>query len=111
MPLAKKEFLIPIFLMIITSSFSGCVLEDVFLGGTNFTLNTYNIIDDEGFPAISINFTCSDTINVKVLKNNKLVDSDLFFKGNHNPVLHLVGYRDTITPGSYKIKAFDNDNK
>jgi len=112
MPLAKKKFLALIIPIIIFSTFSGCIFEDIFLGGTSFSLTGLNIYNDDGFPALSINFSCSGTVNVKVLDiNSELVDSDFFFKGNHNAVLYLGEYRQTITPGSYKLKVYDNDNE
>jgi len=111
MPLAIKKFLILIIPIILTSLFSGCIFEDIF-GGTSFTLNKLDIYDDEFFPGLYINFSCTDTVTVKILGvNNELIDSDLFFRGNHNTVLYLEEYRNTIDPGSYKIKVYDKDNK
>lgn len=111
MPLAIKKFLILLIPIIFISSFSGCIFEDIF-GGTSFSLNGYVIGDDEFFPSLSINFTCSDTVTVKVFgEGNRLVDSDLFFRGNHDTDLYLDEYRNTISPGSYKIKAYDKDDK
>ncbi len=110
MPLTKKKFLTLVVLLFITSSFSGCIFEDI-LGGTSFSLTGYEIYDDDGFPALSINFSCSGTVTVKVLGAiNKLVDSDLFFKGDHNTILYLDEYKNTVTPGSYKIRAYNIDN-
>lgn len=109
MPLAIKKFLILLIPIILTSSFSGCIFEDIF-GGTNFSLNGFVISDDEFFPSLSINFTCSDTVTVKVFgAGNRIVDSDLFFRGNHETDLYLDEFRNTISPGSYKIKAYDKD--
>jgi len=110
MPLAMKKFLIIIIPIILTSLFSGCIFED-FLGGTTFNLVGYEICDDDGFPSLSINFSCSNTAKVKILgTDNKIIDSDLFFKGRHNTILSLGEYKQTISPMSYKIKAYDKDN-
>ena len=112
MPLAKKKFLALIIPIIIFSTFSGCIFEDIFLGGTSFSLTGLNIYDDDGFPALSINFSCSGTVNLKVSDtNSELVDSDFFFEGNRNAVLYLGKYRQTIPEGSYKLKVYDNDKK
>jgi len=112
MPLAIKKFFTLIIPIVIFSTFSGCIFEDIFFGGTSFTLTGYKIYDDDGFPALSINFSCSETVTVKVFDiNSKLIDSDFFFQGNNNAVLNLGEYRQTITPGSYKFKAYDSDNE
>ena len=112
MPLTKKKFLVLVIPIILLSAFSGCIFEDIFFGGTSFTLIDLNINDDDGFPSLSINFSCSGTIKIKVLDaNSKLIDTDFYFKGEHNAILYLGDYRQTIMPGSYKLKVYDNDNK
>lgn len=112
MPLAKKKFLVLIIPIILFSTLSGCIFEDIFFGGTSFTLIDLNINDDDGFPSFSINFSCSGTVTIKILDtDSKLIDTDFFFKGRHNAILYLGEYRQTIIPGLYKLKVYDNDNK
>ena len=110
MPLAKNKVITIFVLIILTSSFSGCIFEDI-IGGTTFSLNGYEIIDDDGFTSISLNFSCTGTSTIKVFgPDNYLIDSDLFFKGEHETILSLGKYRQTISSDSYKLKAYDNSN-
>ena len=48
MPLTKKKFSILIILLILTSSNSGCIFDDI-LGGTSFSLIGNEIYNDDGF--------------------------------------------------------------
>ena len=110
MPLAIKKILTIIVLILLISSFSGCILEDI-IGGTSFSLLGYEINDDNGFPKISINFSCSGTVTIKIFgPNNELIDSDLFFKGDQNTDLYLGDYRKTISATAYKMKVYDNSD-
>jgi predicted transglutaminase-like cysteine proteinase len=111
MPLTIKKILALSMLLFLTSSLTGCIFEDI-IGGTSFSLIGYKIDNDDGFPAVSLNFTCSGTVTIKIFgQNNDLIDSDLFFKGEHNTDLSLGAYRETITAGSYKMKAYDISGK
>jgi hypothetical protein len=86
------------------------MFEDI-LGGTSLSLNSYEIKDDDGFPALYLNFTSSGTVTVKTYgTGNRLIDSDLFFTGNHETYLNIGEYRHTINPGNYKLKAYNSDN-
>jgi hypothetical protein len=111
MPLAIKKFLTIFLIITLTSTFSGCIFDDI-IGGTSFSLLGYEIKNDDGFPAIKMNFSCSGTVTIKIYgPDNELIDSDFFYKGDHGTVLYLGDYRHTILPESYKIKAYDNSNK
>lgn len=114
MPLAKKIILCLAVTIILVSFFFVFILDDLILlfGGTNFSLNSWSICDDEGFPGLSVSFSCSGTVTVKLVgPDSHIYDSDFFFKGNHYTILHLVEYRHTVTPGQYKLRVYDNDNK
>ena len=93
------------------NSFSGCILNEIF--GTNFSLNSWRIYDDDGFPGIYVDFYCSGAITIKTFNPNRVeLDSELFLHGNSNTTLHLGAYRETIAAGDYKLRVFDkNDNE
>jgi predicted transglutaminase-like cysteine proteinase len=111
MPLTKKVLISIVSVIFLISSFSGCVFDEL-LGGTSFTLNSWNVCDDEGFAGLSFNFTCSGTVNVKLLSpSSLLLDSDFFFKGNYDTIFNLAEFRHSVTPGQYSLKAYNNDNK
>ena len=104
-------FVITIFLF---NSFSGCIFDDLFSDnkGTTFSMNRWNIVDDNGFPGLYLNFSCSDRITVEFLDpNNVLVDSDYFLGGAQETTLHLSSYGEMVTPGSYILEVHDKDSK
>jgi len=99
-----------VFTVLLFNLFSGCILDGLF-GGTEFSLSFFSIINDDGFPGLSISFSCTGTVTVKILDpNSKLIDSDSYFKGDYNIILHLAEFRHSITSGSYKLRVYDNDN-
>lgn len=106
----KKFITYFILLILLTISFSGCIFKDIYTA-TNFSLDSYIIVDDEGFPAISIYFNCSDRVNLKTFDtNSNIVDYDFFYhKGN--TTLNIGDYKKTINPGKYSFKVYDKNNK
>ena len=90
------------------SSFSGCILNELF--GTSFSLTSWNVCDDDGFPGLSLVFSSSGTVTVKLFgPDDSVLDSDLFFYGDHDAVLHLASYRKTVTSGQYRLKVYDKN--
>jgi len=81
--------------------------------GTKFTLTeNINIYDDDGFPSLSIKFMCSGTVTIKIIgPDSKLIDSDFFFKGNHEAILHLADFKSTVKSGQYTLRVCDNNEK
>ena len=62
--------------------------------GPSFTLETYSVVDDEGFPGLNLSFNNRGTISVEIFdSSNLLVDSDTFFQGSHSVILHLDDYK------------------
>ena len=111
MPLTKKIVLSIVSITILLCSFSGCIFDEI-LGGTSFSLSSWSVYDNEGFASLNISFSCSDTVTVKLFGPDfLLIDSDFFFKGDHNTILHLAESRDSVIPGQYKLRAYDNENK
>jgi hypothetical protein len=81
------------------------------LFGTHFSLTSWEVGDDDGFPGLSLGFSTTDTATVKLFgPSGSLLDSDLFFYGNHNTVFHLSSYKETVTSGQYKLYAYDKNN-
>ncbi len=106
----KKIILYSAVLMIISSSLSGCTLNQIF--GTSFSLVSFGIVDDEGFASMSIVFTNTGTVNVKMYNpSGNSVDSELFLSGNNDAVVHLASYRETASPGPYKLVAYDKNDE
>jgi hypothetical protein len=94
--------------MVSLSSLSGCILDQLF--GTSFTLNSWELIDDDGFTGLSASFSCSGIVTVKTMKSNAVMDSEMFLNGNHEEILYLNLYRRTLTPGEYRLVVYDVDD-
>ncbi|RLF31899.1 MAG: hypothetical protein DRM98_04820 [Thermoplasmata archaeon] len=96
--------------LFLSSCCSGCLFEDLFFG-TSFTLKSWSIIDDEGFPALNISYSCSGMVTVKLFTaNHSQVDSDFFFRGDGYTVLHIGEYRETTPSTVYVLKVYDKKN-
>jgi hypothetical protein len=101
-----KTILVTIILLI--SSFSGCTL----LQPTKFTLLSFTIDDDNGFPRIYLQFNTSDTSTLILTSPQKnLLFSDTYYYGIHNESIYLTEYRTTAVPGTYTLKAIDSSKK
>lgn len=109
MYLDKKIIFYVVATIVFLSSFSGCILNEIF--GTSFSLASWSVCDDEGFPGLSLGFSSSGTVTVKTFgPGGSVVDSELFLQGNNDAVLHLTPYRETVAPGQYRLKAYDKNN-
>lgn len=96
--------------MVALSSLSGCIFDQLF--GTTFTLNSWELVDDDGFTGLSASFSCSGIVTVKTMKSNTVMDSEMFLNGNHEEILNLNLYRRTLMPGEYQLIVYDvNDNQ
>ena len=110
MPLTKKIIFSSVCIVVLCSSFSGCILENLL--GTSFSLITWRICDDDGFAGLNITFTCSGSVTVKMVgPDSFLLDSDSYFKGEYSKIFYLAEYRNSATAGRYNLKAYDIDNK
>lgn len=110
MPLAKKIIFSLLCMIVLCSSFSGCIFENLL--GTSFSLVSWRVCNDNGFPGVNITFSCSGSVTVKLVgPDSFLLDSDSFFKGGNNKVLYLAEYRNSVTAGIYNLKVYDTDNK
>lgn len=114
MPLIKKIIVGLVVAILLVSIFFVFFLDDLILlfGGTSFSLNSWSVTDDEGFAGLYINFSCSGTITVEIVgPDSSIIDSDFFFRGDGDTILHLAEYRHSVTPGNYKLRAYNNDNR
>ena len=99
-----------VFTILSISLFSGCTIFDLF--GPRFSLDSYSICDDSGFPSLLVSFSCKDSIWIKIFDtNNEVVSKDFFVVGTHNSTLHLDSYMKTISQGKYKLKVYNNDGE
>ena len=112
MHIGKKIIFCAVVIIVFSSSFSGCILKDL-LFGTSFSLKSYEVCDDDGFAGLYSVFSTTGTVTVKLFgPDGSLLDSDLFLSGNHENVFHLASYKETVTPGQYRLIAYDkNDRK
>ena len=110
----KKIILCLVVTVFLFVSLSGCILEDLFstdIGTTSFSLNSWYVCDDDGFPGINLVFSCSDYVIIKLFDpNNVQIDSDYFFNGKKEAVFHLSSYGEIVTPGSYNLRVYDKNN-
>lgn len=108
MPLKKRLVVLSISLIFLTLSLSGCILENIF--GPSFSLDSWSVVDAEGFPAISYDYTCSGYVVVKMYdSDSNLVDSDYFFKDNEFKKIFIGSYKETIKLGDYNLKAYTDE--
>jgi len=114
MPIRKKIILTTIVTIFI---FIAILVVAIFyviplIFGTKFTLSEpYSIIDDNGFPSLAIKFSCSGTVTLKIIgPDSRVVDSDFFFKGDHDVFLNLADFRHTINAGQYTLRVCNNDD-
>jgi len=97
--------------MVCFSSFSGCILKDL-LFGTSFSLKSYEVCDDDGFAGLSLGFSATDTVTVKLYGlDGSVLDSDLFLYGDSDAVFHLASYKETVKSGQYVLRVYDKNNK
>ncbi len=87
--------------------FSGCTL----LNSTSFNLLSQSVGDDNGFASLSVRFNTTGKITVKANGPTGVLYEEEFFKGVHDAIMHLDGYRQTPPGGVYFLRAFDeNEN-
>ena len=107
---SKKIICYAILTIVCLSSLSGCILEDL-LFGTSFSLTSWDVCDDEGFPGLSLVFSSTGTITIKLFgTTGSILDSDLLFYGSNSTLLHLAPYRGTVTSGQYRLRTYDKNN-
>jgi predicted transglutaminase-like cysteine proteinase len=115
MPLNKKIIISFCIFLILFTCFSGCILQDIF-GAASFSLDSWNVTDDKGFPAVFVSFTCSGRVNLKTFDtSSNMVDYDFFYGDKNttlkNTILNIGDYRETLRSGAYSFKVFDKNNK
>jgi hypothetical protein len=111
MMLSKQIVVCIIIAVICVSSFSGCILNQLF--GTSFSWTSWRVADDDGFASVSLMFSCSGTVTLNLYDSaGSFVDEEMFLKGTHEAILHLAPYREPVTPGKYTLHVYDiNDQE
>ena len=105
MSLAKLSM--PIVLVIVISSFSGCTL----FNNTTISLISSTVIDDEGFATLSLQFNASNKILLTLSGPlNDILFSDTYYHGESEVEIHLAPFRDQPLPGEYKLLVYDEKN-
>jgi len=80
----------------------------MFLQKTSFTLLSFSIDDDTGFPRIVVQFNISDTCEVTLTSpTQSILSSETYYTGIQNESISLSGYRTTVPPGMYQLRAVD----
>ena len=109
MDISKKHILSVFILFSLISSLSGCIFEDIF-SGTEFNLQSYEIVDYQGFPALNLFFSCDGTVTLKTIDtSSKIIDTDYFFSGDHQTYMMLGEYYSTLDPGTYNMRVYDKN--
>ncbi len=95
-------------LVLVMSIFSGCT----FLRQTHFTLLSYVVDDDQGFPRIYVQFNTSDTTVLTLTSPaESVLFSETYYAGIHNESIYFSGYRTTVPPGIYWLRAADSSKQ
>lgn len=101
MSLTKALFLTSLLLI---SCLSGCM----FFQKTSFTLLSFSIDDESGFPRIVVQFNTSDTCEVTLTSpTQSILSSDTYYAGIQNESIYLSSYRTRVPPGTYQLKVVD----
>lgn len=112
MPLTIKTIISIATTLILISSFSGCI-HDEWFGGTSISLISWNVIDDDDFASINLTFDSTGPTTMKLIgPDSSELDSEYFFKEDNTKyaILHLAESRNSVEPGQYIVKAYNDDN-
>jgi len=97
--------ILPILIILLFLLTSGCISIFPFI---SFSINSYEIVDDSGFPAIKINFSTSSQVILELYDNNNdILSSDvIFYSGDRTSKLDIGEYNE-IPTGRYTLKVYD----
>jgi len=94
---------------LIVAAISSYFLIDMLLGN-NFEIESWNVVDNEGFPAISYDYSCSNYAEVKMFdSNSNIIDSDFFLRSEGSANINLGTYKQSITNEGYTFKAYTKE--
>ncbi len=89
---------------------SGCLLDQFF--GTSFSWTAWEIVDDDGFPSIALDCSCSGTVTLELFgPDNALADDEFFLRGTYDAILHLSPYREPVEVGEYTLYVYDINDR
>jgi hypothetical protein len=90
--------------------FTGCILDDLVGEEISFIINSFRIFDNNGFPAISIDFRTTGKIILELFDTDNIcIDRDYFYSYDI-AVLNMASYKQTLKIGEYKLKVYDGDS-
>ncbi len=97
--------ILPTFLISLILLISGCISIYPF---NSFSIKSYEIVDDDGFPAIRISFSTSSQVILELYDDNDvLLSSDIiFYTGDRISKLDIGEYNE-IPLGRYTLKVYD----
>ncbi|HVQ00668.1 MAG TPA: hypothetical protein VMT57_04060 [Candidatus Thermoplasmatota archaeon] len=91
-------------LVLLVSACSGCTL----FSRTRFTLLSWTVNDDKGFPGLRIQFNTSDTATLTLSgPTDQVLFSDEYYQGVHHENVSFAGYRRDPSHGTYTLRAYD----
>jgi len=109
MPL-KKSVAIALGIIILIAAFASAYFVLNMFFGSAFEIKKWSVIDNEGFPAVSYEYTCSDYVVVKMFDSkSNLVDTDNFLAGADSKIIYFGSYKQTIVAGDYTFKAYTKE--
>jgi len=100
-----------IFIVLLSISLSGCIFDDIFSSGTTFFIESWEIADDEGFPAVHLNFKSNGKIHLKTYRSNSEKVDEEYFYGSENGTLDIGSYRKVISSEEITLKIYDKSNE
>jgi hypothetical protein len=98
-----------ILLMMSVSQFTGCLVQDV-LFGPSFSLSSWQVIDEEGFACLQLQYTTKETVTVKLFDDRgTLIDTTLLLYGSNETLLYLASFHEPVLPGVYTLKVYNDE--
>lgn len=105
-----KVVLIFSFLLLIFGFFTGCIFDDI-LSRDSFIIKSWQIVDNEGFPTLELNFNSSGSIRAQLInENNTIMDSSIVFYGQNSTSLNISSYRNNIINAEYTLQIFNKNS-
>ncbi|RLF42756.1 MAG: hypothetical protein DRN18_01815 [Thermoplasmata archaeon] len=80
------------------------VLISAVASATSFTLNSWEVRDDDGYPSIYLNFDVTDDVELRLLDPEGLkIDYVYIDKYQHGIYLHMADFHEIPNPGTYQL--------
>ncbi|UCF50117.1 MAG: hypothetical protein JSU91_01150 [Thermoplasmatales archaeon] len=103
----KKKVLICFSAILLIIIIFGYIL--LFTQETTFSLVSSNVVDDNGFPSLLINFNANNIINVNLIsQDNQIFYTDKLYTSQKEILIPISSYRETLSSSNYHLEIFDN---